>query len=211
MLDRRPDIHAAAATEQQPLLAPDASHNDVPKDISPSIVLDLPESITLRVWAAMFSFFIMGVQTAGFGALIPYMEPYYAISDTLISLVFVVPLAGYLVASVMNNAVHRRFGRRGIAVVGAVCQLLVNVVAACHPPYVVFLLAYIAVGYGTGLIDAGWCAWAGGLRNANTVSGFLHGAYSFGSHRGTLPDNVFWLMGLGWPLVQLFIGPWFSH
>jgi fucose permease len=39
--------------------------------------------------------------------------------------------------------------------------------------------------FGTGLLDASWCAWAGGMgERANTVSGMLHGSFSVGAAVG---------------------------
>ena len=177
--------NAPGHTERQPLLSAAASvDSTLNDDYLQAAILPVPEKIALRVSAAMFSFFIMGVHTAAIAVLIPYMEPFYNISDTMISLLFVTPVAGYLLASLTNSTIHAKLGRRGIAIIGTTCQLLITVVAACHPPYAIFLLAFAVAGFGIGLIDAGWCAWAAGLSNANTISGFLHGSYSAGATVG---------------------------
>jgi fucose permease len=198
MLDPRPEAQAIAADpegERQPLLSP---QDGIPKDNSAEH--DSPpaeEKILLRVSAAMLSFLVLGIHTAALGVLIPSMESYWHISDSQISLIFLTPLAGYLVASLSNSTIHAKFGRRGIAFIGSTCQLLVGIVAAFHLPYPVFLAAFAVARFGIGLIDAGWCAWAGGLRNANTVSGFLHGSYSAGATIGPYLTASL-ISGLGW-------------
>ena len=184
----KPDLEASDApgrTERQPLLQPAATpDSSLDDDHLQEALLPVSEKIALRVSAAMFSFFIMGVHTAAIGVLIPYMEPFYNVGDTMISLLFVTPLAGYLFASLTNSTIHEKLGRRGIALIGATCQVVITVVAACHPPYTIFLFAFAIAGFGIGLIDAGWCAWAAGLSSANTISGFLHGSYSAGATIG---------------------------
>ncbi len=188
-----------AETEQQPLLAPDASHHDRPKVDPASANSAPPEKIRYRVIASALSFFILGICTAAIGVLVPYQEDYYDLNDTLISLRFVTPVFGYLVASFTNSTIHARLGRRGVAFVGSTCQLLVTVVVACHPPYAVLLFAFAINGFGAALIDAGWMAWAGALENANTVSGFLHGSYSAGAAVGPyLTAKLLAEAGLPW-------------
>lgn len=202
MLEPHPEAQIEA--ERQPLLAPDDSN---PKDGANQVTP--PEKILLRVFAASLSFLVMGIHTAAVGVLIPSMEPYWAITDSQVSLLFVTPLSGYLLASASNSSIHAAFGRRGIAIIGSVCQLLVTIVVALPPSYPIFLLAFAAAGFGIGLIDAGWCAWAGGLRNANTVSGLLHGAYSAGATMGpylaaTLIEGLEWpWWGFYWVMVCL--------
>lgn len=201
MLEPHPEADATAANaERQPLLPPETSDDGTPKDDSlGGGTFSRSEKVTFRVSAAMLSFFVLGVHTAAIGVLIPYMEPFYHISDTMISLLFVTPLFGYLVASLTNSTIHASIGRRGIAFIGATCQLLVTIVAAFHPPYAIFLLAFAVAGFGLGLIDAGWCAWAGGLHNANTISGFLHGSYSAGATIGPyLTASLIAGAGLPW-------------
>ncbi|KAI0484004.1 hypothetical protein GGR56DRAFT_611884 [Xylariaceae sp. FL0804] len=56
-----------------------------------------------RYLATNLCFVIMGMNDASTGALIPYIEPYYGISYTVVSLVFLAPWGGYLAAAMCNN------------------------------------------------------------------------------------------------------------
>lgn len=224
MLEPHPEIESRADAERQPLLAPESSNTGLRKDAPTreqdvSSVAAPSQKIAFRIFATMLSFFIMGIHTAAIGVLIPYMEPYYHVNDTMISLLFVTPMSGYLLASLANSTIHVRYGRRGIALIGSICQLLVTILAACHPSYYIFLLAFAIAGFGIGLIDAGWCAWAGGMVNANTLSGFLHGSYSAGATTGPYLTASL-LAGAEWPwysfywvmtivaVIQVFILTW---
>lgn len=130
MLEPHPEADVAARAERQPLLS-DPPFDDPPKSILLDEANSPREKVLLRVSAAMLSFFVMGTHTAAIAVLIDYVEPFYSINDTMVSLLFVTPVSGYLIASLSNSSIHARFGRRGVATIGALCSLLITVVAAC--------------------------------------------------------------------------------
>jgi MFS family permease len=107
------------------------------------------------------------------------------LSDTLVSLVFLTQPVGYFIAAYVNSSIHIKFGQRGIAVIGPSCQLIFAIGASFHPTYPVFLALSVLGGVGTGLHDASWNAWTGGMaKNANTIQGFMHGSFSSGAALG---------------------------
>lgn len=114
------------------------------------------------------------------------LEVYYHLTDTLVSLIFLITPLGYFIAAYLNSFVHLKLGQRGIASIGPICQLIFAAVASTHPPFPLFLVCCAIGGFGTGLIDGSWCAWTGGMDNANVVSGFLQGSYSVGASLGPL-------------------------
>lgn len=68
------------------------------------------------------------------------------------------------------------------------------------PPFPVALAGYFLYGVGTGLTDAGFCAWGSSVPYTNIVQGIMHGSWSSGCVLG--------------PQVVAFIlrkeVPWFS-
>jgi len=44
-----------------------------------------------------------------------YLETYYDISYTVVSLLFLSPFLGYTLAAVLNNKIHMRFGQLGVS------------------------------------------------------------------------------------------------
>lgn len=109
------------------------------------------------------------------------METYYDLSYTVVSLVFLSPLVGYNASALLNNAVHLKFGQRGVALLAPGCHVLAYIVIAVHPPYPVLVIVFAIAGFGNGLEDAAWNAWIGAMSNANEVLGFLHGFYGLGA------------------------------
>lgn len=109
------------------------------------------------------------------------LETYYNLTYTVVSLVFLSPLAGYTLAAILNNRIHMSLGQRGVAVLGPGCHLIAYVVNCLHPPYPVLVVSFIFAGFGNGLEDAAWNAWVGNMANANEVLGLLHGVYGLGA------------------------------
>ena len=141
-------------------------------------------SFHFRVVATMFSFVVLGLVVSTTGVMVPYLEEYYGLSDLHVSLIFLAGPVGYLPAAQLNTSIHRKFGQRGIATIGPCVILLFTVAAAAHPPFVLLLVAFLAGGFGEGLLDGSWCAWAGAMQNANKISGLLHGSFSLGAAAG---------------------------
>jgi fucose permease len=140
-----------------------------------------PSKNLYRFPAVLWAFAVAGMNDAAYGAVIPYLEEYYSLSYTIISLIFLSPFVGYTLAALVNNAVHMKLGQRGVAFFGPLCHLVAYIVIALHPPYPVLIIAYMIAGLGNGLEDSGWNAWVGAMANANELLGILHGVYGAGA------------------------------
>lgn len=75
----------------------------------------------------------MGMNDATYGAIIPYLQTYYNLKYTIVSLIFLSPFVGYNLSAILNNAIHMKFGQRGVAFIGPFCHLLAYIVIAVHP------------------------------------------------------------------------------
>lgn len=140
------------------------------------------ERVTLERWnnppenkwgvaATYYAFLVFGLNDASYGALIPYLERYYHLTYTVVSLIFLSPFLGYTAAALCNNLIHMKFGQRGIAVIAPSCRLVTYLILCFHPPYPVIVVFFIFAGFGNGLEDAAWCAWTGNMVSANKVQG----------------------------------------
>ncbi|KAH8180263.1 major facilitator superfamily protein [Sarocladium implicatum] len=134
-----------------------------------------------RLAFAFLSFAIAGMNDAAIGALIPYLEDYYDLSYTIVSLIFLTPFVGYSVAAFTNARIHVKFGQRGVAIMAPICHIITFVALALHPPWPVLVVFNIVSGFGNGLTDACFCAWVGVMDKANTIQGFMHSMYSLGA------------------------------
>ncbi|KAH6622935.1 major facilitator superfamily domain-containing protein [Chaetomium tenue] len=146
---------------------------------------DTPLNI-FRYFTTIYCFILMGMTDGALGALLPYIEGYYSISYTVVSLVFLSPFVGYLLAALLNNLIHHHFGQLGVAILGPVSRLIGIVPLVFHPPYPALPVILLFTGFGNGIEDSAWNAWVGNMHRANELLGFLHGAYGLGATIGPL-------------------------
>jgi fucose permease len=106
-------------------------------------------------------------------------ETYYGLSDTVVSLIFLISPLGYFIAAYLTGFIHLRLGQRGIAAIGPAFQLLFAVGLSAHPPYWMVLALFLVEAIGTGLLDGSWCAWAGAMTNGNTIQVLIHRLISY--------------------------------
>ncbi|KAK4617672.1 Bypass of stop codon protein 6 [Fulvia fulva] len=140
-----------------------------------------PKGNIYKVSATFWAFIVMGMNDATYGAIIPYLQTYYNLRYAIVSLVFLSPFVGYTASALLNNAIHLRFGQRGVAFLGPLCHLFAYVINCVHPPFPVLVVSFILAGFGNGLLDAGWNAWIGAMANANEMLGLLHATYGLGA------------------------------
>ncbi|KAI1045245.1 hypothetical protein LB505_004961 [Fusarium chuoi] len=159
----------------------------------------------------------MGMNDASPGALLPYIETYYGINYTTVSTLFLVPVAGYVVAALTNNWIHYTLGQRGVAVLGPLCRLIAYIPVALHPPFPALPCVMLFTGFGNGIQDSGYNAWIGNMHRANELLGFLHGAYGLGGTIGPLIASAmvtegklnwytFYYIMIGLTVVELVVG-----
>ncbi|KAK8052652.1 hypothetical protein PG996_011953 [Apiospora saccharicola] len=141
-----------------------------------------PKSNVPKIAACFWSFVVMGANDAAYGALIHYIEQYYNLTYTIVSLIFLSPFVGYTASALLNNVLHGTVGQRGVAGIASGCHMLAYIIVNRHsPPYPVMVVAFMIAGFGNGLADAAWNAWVGNLDRANEMLGFLHGFYGLGA------------------------------
>lgn len=140
-----------------------------------------PRGNIFKMAAVLLALFDLGLHDAAYGPLIPSLETYYGLNYTTVSLVFLASFPGYLLAAITSDRLHLRFGRRGLAVFASTCRLVAYIALVCHPPWAVIVVFLVFSGWGNGLLDAGWNAWAGDLNAPNELLGLIHALYGLGA------------------------------
>mgnify|MGYP003624113878 CR=1 FL=1 len=185
-------------TESSPLLN---EHNG-PAGIENAILKDArnkPDiALVTKIASTMVSFSTLGLFNSSIGAVLPLISHYYSLTDLHVSILFLTGPIGYILAAQCSDAVHHRFGPRGIAFAGPVFHIAATALIALHPPFGCILVAFALQGLGTGLLDGSWCAWAGSMEKANTISGMLHGSYSIGGAAGPFLVAIVTTKDLPW-------------
>ncbi|KFH45604.1 Bypass of stop codon protein-like protein [Hapsidospora chrysogenum ATCC 11550] len=168
------DDGSPSATVADPSEPPPNAHREVER-------WNKPKGNIGRLAFAFLSFIIAGMNDGAVGALIPYLEEFYQLSYTIVSLIFLTPFAGYSIAAFTNARIHMSLGQRGVAFIAPLCHVLTYVVLAVHPPWPALVVINMISGFGNGLTDACFCSWVGAMDKANTIQGFMHSCYSLGA------------------------------
>ncbi|KAG8532491.1 uncharacterized protein KY384_002368 [Bacidia gigantensis] len=158
-----------------------------------------PRQNIWRLASIFFAFINFGMNDASLGPLLPYIQEDYSLNYTVASLVFLSPFVGYIVASLVADRLHLRFGKRGMAIFSPISRLLAYVVIDAHPPFPVIIVFLSFAGFGNGLLDGAWNTYLSEMDKANELLGLLHGCYGAGA---VIAPSIATAMvvkyGLGW-------------
>lgn len=150
-----------------------------------------PPQNTFRLMACYYGFIVFGMSDSSIGVLLPDLEAFYGVSYLIVSIAFLAPFTGYLVAALLSDHMHRYLGRWGVSMFGTGCQLVCYIIAITAPPFPVYVIGYGIAGFGNGMLEAAWNSWMSNLNHANQVMGILHGCYGLG---GILCPAIFTAM-----------------
>jgi fucose permease len=184
--------------ESSPLLNGHTNPSERSINAQERVFNTLDMSLSFKIAAAMVSFSTLGLFNSSIGAVLPLISQHYSLTDLHVSLLFLAGPIGYIGAALYSDTIHHRFGQRGIALVGPVLQIIATALIALHLRFEWVLFAFAVQGLGTGLLDGSWCAWAGSMEKANTISGMLHGSYSVGGAAGPFLVTLITTKGHPW-------------
>ncbi|KAL7944269.1 major facilitator superfamily domain-containing protein [Trichoderma barbatum] len=162
-----------------------------------------------RVLSCFFAFLVYGMNDGAPGALVPLFGEYYRLPHSIVSLIFLSPMVGCVLASFTSNRLHDIAGRRGVAATATGAYILAYLGLSQHPPFAVVVCLLVLTGFGSGLMNGSWNSWFGGLVQGSTLLGFLHGFWGAGATLSpivvTLTFSAFMVLYVG---SEVTIGGW---
>lgn len=173
---------AVELVPQAPTTIRDAE-SAVPPDTAISVAesWNYPRVNILRLISCFFAFVVYGMNEGAPGAMVPLLEAHYSLSHSVVSLVFLGPMAGCILASFTSNRLHASAGRRGVAALSTGCYTVAYIGVSQHPPFGAVVGLLVLTGFGSGLMNGSWNSWVGGLAQGSTLLGFLHGFWGAGA------------------------------
>ncbi|GAA5996197.1 hypothetical protein JCM5350_003302 [Sporobolomyces pararoseus] len=134
---------------------------------------------------------IAGWSDASSGPLIPYIQSYYGISYTVVSMLFVGQAAGFLASALAMFYVVERLGLGKVIVIGAALQAFAYAILIPGFPFPVFPIIYAVSGFGMAAQDSMANVYVATLPNADRKLGFLHASYGLGAALCPLAATAF--------------------
>ena len=134
-----------------------------------------------RIVGCCFSAAAAGWHDGCIGALIPYLQLYYGVSDERVSLVFIGSFTGYILASLLNVTLSNQLGLGRLITLGAAIQGLASAIIAFRPPFIAITMCYAVAGFGLAIQDAQFNTYIARLPGAETKLGIVHAIYGIGA------------------------------
>ncbi|EXJ75258.1 uncharacterized protein A1O5_01954 [Cladophialophora psammophila CBS 110553] len=151
-----------------------------------------------RVAAASVMFFLLGLNDAATGALIPYLEKDYHIGYAIVSLIFITNALGFISMAPVIQLIESRLGRTRSYIIATSMMSIGYITIVCSPPFPVVVLSFYFLGCGMGLFLAMTNAFIVNLLNGTVVLGFCHGLYGLGGIVSPLIATAMVSSGIHW-------------
>ena len=152
---------------------------------------------------SFFAFLLIGANDGALGVLLPSIIAHYGVSKATASLIFPAGSAGYLVAALNSGLLLERLGRRAFLSLGAGAFLAGVAVALTAPPFPLLLPAFLLIGFGLAIIDAGLNAYVAALPRSAGLLNNLHAFYGVGALIGPLVASAVLATTRHWNVTYL--------
>lgn len=132
-----------------------------------------------QIACCLIMFSVFGLSDQAIGSLIPTLTEYYGISKVRVSLIFLIQVCGYTLASLCNERLHRMGGSRGAMLSACGLCIIFYILLLSRPPtFTLFALCYFPLGLSIGVLDSTGNVLMGNLLvHKNEWMGMLHGLY----------------------------------
>jgi fucose permease len=150
------------------------------------------------------AFVLVGLSAGVSGVLLPAQMGDYRVDRAVIGVTFFTGSAGFVLAGFSTGALIHRFGVRITLAVGGGGFVLAGLYLASRPPFAAFVLAQLATGFATGILESVLNVYLAALPDATTLLNRLHAFFGVGALLG--PVLAAWILGFAsWTLVWLIL------
>lgn len=132
-----------------------------------------------QIACCLIMFSVFGLSDQAVGALIPTLTEYYHISKATVSLLFLIQVCGYTLASLCNEKLHRVGGTRGAMLSACGLCIITYLLLLTRPSsFIIYATCSFPLGLSIGILDSTGNVLIGSLSiHKNEWMGILHGIY----------------------------------
>ncbi|KAJ2915494.1 hypothetical protein MD484_g4896, partial [Candolleomyces efflorescens] len=168
--------------------------SDKSSDISPPPERSRREKFVsnLQFAALCWSMGLLGWSDGTTGPLLPRLREVYNVGFMVVSVIFVMTCAGFVLGALANIFLIERFHFGTLLAAGAALQIITFSVQASAPPFAAFAVVNLLNGFGGALQDAAANGFVGSLKyHSKSKMGILHAAYGLGAFGSPLVATQF--------------------
>jgi fucose permease len=151
-----------------------------PKDI-PLMTIHNPPRNAWRIFAACLYVLSGGLSDGVVGALLPYIESYYNISYSIVSLMWMGNAAGFIFIACISDRVVHHFSTRTCILIGCFLNLVMYVLVLTGSKFPLIVTGFFFGGMGLGLTLSQFHVFLTNFDKSSTYLGYFHGTYGLGA------------------------------
>lgn len=140
----------------------------------------------------------MGLNDGVIGALLPYIEKYYGINYSVVSIIWLANFLGFITIAASGQYIYTRVGRTVMLATGPLFLAVMYTVVAPAPKYPVVATFFFFGGIGMALILAQVNVFLSYLEHTEELYGYVHGAYGIGATVSPLMATAMASSGIKW-------------
>lgn len=139
--------------------------------------------VRLQIAANLILFMVFGLNDQTTGSLVPTLTESYGISKIVVSNIFLVQVFGYVLASLLNEKLHKKWGMRGAMNFSVGMFIVFFSILALRPSsFFVYAVCFLPIGFSIGILDSTGNVLMGNLeQHKNEWMGVIHGLYGAAS------------------------------
>lgn len=132
-----------------------------------------------QIACCLIMFAVFGLSDQAVGTLIPTLTEYYHVSKATVSLLFLIQVCGYTLASLCNEKLHRLGGSRGAMLSACgLCMTMYLLLLTRPSSFALYAMCSFPLGLSIGILDSTGNVLMGSLVvHKNEWMGILHGLY----------------------------------
>ncbi|KAH8556535.1 major facilitator superfamily domain-containing protein [Umbelopsis sp. PMI_123] len=180
-----------------------------PAEVQPAEIIETPRQrlrkTIFQILQCFFTVSLMGLQDGNFGVILPRLKEYYSVSDSLISILFLLQAGGYFVMAFANGYVVSKITQKGALYLGCGMLFVGYIILLFGFPFPVICVTMIVVGGGLSLLNAGCNVYIITAPYTTTVLNLLHACYGIGATIGPLMSSSLLAHNLSWKVSYMIL------
>ncbi|CAH2352998.1 hypothetical protein CLIB1423_09S00540 [[Candida] railenensis] len=178
-----------------------------------SPVTDATEEMTFRnppknLWrfiSCCIWCFNVGLSDGAPGALLPYMEEYYNISYSVVSLIWMSTAVGFIVVALLAHKIEPYLNKELSLGVGS-CSLMISYIfISTGSKFPLIVVGFFFCGVGVAINISQMNIFLSRLEKASTALGLFHGSYGLGATLAPLIATQFVNSGIKWHMYYIML------
>ncbi|KAI8142840.1 major facilitator superfamily domain-containing protein [Fennellomyces sp. T-0311] len=130
---------------------------------------------------SFYILFVVGMNDANMGIIIPSIKSHYGVSQSVVSIIFLCVTAGNFFGAFINGYLVQKTSQKVTATIGAAILFVGLFICIFGVPFPAMCVAQVIVGCGTALSDASTNVICGEMPRATMILNFLHAVYGVGA------------------------------